>query len=143
MTDKEKLKEITKLADAMYYAAFNLTTDASRLKKAMDEYHQFIIQEYCKEEPVSEDLEEAVDEYAPDFSNSIASKAAVNAVRDAFKAGAKWQKEQMMENATEVTVHVDAGGYPYIPQVELYDYDKDIPLAKEGDKYKVVFIEED
>ena len=53
MTDKEKLKEIKKLADAMYYAAFNLTTDASLLRKAMKEYHQFIIHEYCKEEPVA------------------------------------------------------------------------------------------
>lgn len=53
MTGKEKLKEIKKLADAMYYAAFNLTTDASLLRKAMKEYHQFIIHEYCKEEPIA------------------------------------------------------------------------------------------
>jgi len=53
MTDKEELKEIKKLADAMYYAAFNLTTDASLLREAMKEYHQFIIHEYCKEEPVA------------------------------------------------------------------------------------------
>jgi hypothetical protein len=53
MTDKEKLERLKKLADAMYYAAMYLTTDASRLHKAMDEYHKFIIHE-CKEEPVSE-----------------------------------------------------------------------------------------
>lgn len=53
MTDKEKLKDIRKLADAMYYAAQYLTTDASRLHKAMDEYHKFIIHEW-REEPVSE-----------------------------------------------------------------------------------------
>jgi hypothetical protein len=40
-------------------------------------------------------------------------------------------------------VKVDAGGYPYIPQIELYDYDKDIPLAKEGEKVKVIVIKED
>ena len=56
---------------------------------------------------------------------------------------AKWQKEQMIKDATDVTVHIDAGNYPYIPQMELYDYDKDIPLAKEGDKYKVVLIKEE
>ena len=39
-------------------------------------------------------LEEAAEEYAPDFSDSIASKAAVDAIRDAFKAGAKWMAEQ-------------------------------------------------
>lgn len=54
MTDKEKLKEIKKLADAIYYAAQYLTTDASRLHKAMDEYHQFIIHEW-REEPVSDE----------------------------------------------------------------------------------------
>ena len=52
MTDKEKLKKLKKLAGAMYYAAMYLTTDASQLHKAMDEYHKFIIHE-CKEEPVS------------------------------------------------------------------------------------------
>jgi len=51
MTEKEKLKKLKELADAMYYAAQYLTTDASRLHKAMDEYHNFIIHE-CKEEPV-------------------------------------------------------------------------------------------
>lgn len=56
---------------------------------------------------------------------------------------AKWQKEQMLAKAVDVEVKVDAGGYPYIPQMELYDYDKDIPLAKEGDKYKVILIKED
>ena len=51
-----KLAKIKKLADAMYYAAKYLTTDASRLHKAMDEYHQFIIQEY-KEKPVEENVD--------------------------------------------------------------------------------------
>lgn len=39
-----KLQKLKKLADAMYHAAQNLTTDASHLRKAMEEYHQFIIQ---------------------------------------------------------------------------------------------------
>lgn len=42
-------------------------------------------------------LDEAAEEYAPDFSNDIASKAAVNAVRDAFKAGAEWVIGQLEE----------------------------------------------
>lgn len=52
----DKLAKIKKLADAMYYAAMYLTTDASRLHKAMDKYHQFIIQEY-KEKPVEENVD--------------------------------------------------------------------------------------
>ena len=41
-----KQKKLVKLADAMYYAAQQMSTDASRLHKAMEEYHQFIIHEY-------------------------------------------------------------------------------------------------
>lgn len=41
-----KIEKLKKLADAMYNAAQNMTTDASRLRKAMEEYHQFVIQEY-------------------------------------------------------------------------------------------------
>ena len=40
----KKLQKLKKLADAMYRAAQYLTTDASHLRKAMEEYHQFIIQ---------------------------------------------------------------------------------------------------
>ena len=39
-----KLQKLKQLADGMYHAAQYLTTDASRLRKAMEEYHQFIIQ---------------------------------------------------------------------------------------------------
>jgi hypothetical protein len=48
MTDKEKLQQMKELADGMYYAAKNMTTDASRLRKAMERYHQFIIYHYYK-----------------------------------------------------------------------------------------------
>ena len=41
-----KQKKLVKLADVMYYAAQQMSTDASRLRKAMEEYHQFIIHEY-------------------------------------------------------------------------------------------------
>ena len=41
-----KQKKLVKLADTMYYAAQQMSTDASRLRKAMEEYHQFIIHEY-------------------------------------------------------------------------------------------------
>lgn len=65
-------------------------------------------------------------------------------IADAVRYGMKIQKEEMMKEAIERTVKIDAGGYPYIDcdGIELYDYDKDIPLAKEGDKYKVILIKE-
>ena len=49
MTDKEKLQQMKGLADGMYYAAQYLTTDASKLRKAMERYHQFIIKRYYEE----------------------------------------------------------------------------------------------
>lgn len=49
MTTQEKLNKIIELADKMYYAAQQLTTDASLLHKAMDEYKQFKIYELSNE----------------------------------------------------------------------------------------------
>ena len=39
-------------------------------------------------------LDEAAENYAPDFSNDIPSKAAVDSMREAFKAGAEWMAGQ-------------------------------------------------
>ena len=100
-----------------------------------------------KEDPVSEGLEEACEQLAENSRKHKAETSSpffsqtdyIQGVMD----GAKWQITKLMANATPVTVYIDAGGYPYIPQLELYDYDKDIPLANEGDKYKVVLIKEE
>ena len=48
--------------------------------------------------------------------------------------------EWLLEGAFECTVYEDAGGYPYINKIELYDYDKDRPIAKKGDKIKVLIF---
>lgn len=97
-----------------------------------------------QEEPVSDDLEEAAEAWSYNDDNTgSCDYIGVTVCEYAFKAGAKWQKKQMMMDAIDVTVHIDAGGYPYIPQIEFYDYDKDVPLAKKGDKYKVVLIKEE
>ena len=89
------------------------------------------------QEPVGEDLGEYINELSKQFPEVSFAKLSRIAVRVA-----KWQITKLMKDATEVTVHIDAGGYPYTPEIELYDYDKDVPLAKEGDKYKVVLIKE-
>ena len=96
---------------------------------------------YMQEEPVSEELEEAAEKYAYELFPSVG--VANTETELAFKAGAKWKEKQMMMDATDVTVHIDAGNYPYISQLELYDYDNNVALAKEGDKYKVILIKED
>lgn len=92
-----------------------------------------------EEEPISNDLEEAADNYvghAPEIDEDLSCFTK----RNAFIAGAQWQKERILNNATEREVKVDVCGYPYIDFTELYDYDKDIPLAKEGDKVKLVIV---
>ena len=112
--------------------------------KAKEDYRLLSeIEEIIKalqEEPVSEDLEYASEKYACRFSSS---KYGHDKVKDAFIAGDKWKEEQLMKDAVDVEVKIDAGGYPYIPQIELWDYDKDEPLAEEGDKVKVIVIKED
>lgn len=100
MTEKEKLEKLKKLANAMYYAAQYLTTDASGLHKAMEEYHKFIINEYHKEETVSEDLENAADECAEKAypytggTKGIICETSKPIFKKGFKAGAQWQKEK-------------------------------------------------
>ena len=88
---------------------------------------------------VAKDCEEAAEKYAQEAYSHPVDR---NVGKADFILGAQWQMAQMIKDATDVTIHVDAGGFPYIPQMELYDYDKDIHLAKEGDKYKVVLIKE-
>ena len=92
--------------------------------------------------PVSEEWIDVAKQYVKEHVIGI-DKVTFSIATDMFVSGAKWQIAKLMGNATEVTVHIEAGNYPYIPQIELYDYDKDVPLAKEGDKYKVVLIKED
>lgn len=54
-------------------------------------------------------------------------------------------KEKMMKDAVKIEVKEDAGGFPIVPldAIELYDYENDKPLAKAGDKVKVIVIKED
>jgi len=91
--------------------------------------------------PDCDDLEEAAKRYATE-GDEISGLYIIDEEVDAFKAGAIWQREQMMAKAVEREVKVDAGGYPYIDATELYDYDNDKPLAKAGDKVKILIIKE-
>lgn len=52
MTTEEKLEKIKKLADAMYFAAQTLTVDASRMRKPVEDYHQFVTHELFDREEV-------------------------------------------------------------------------------------------
>jgi hypothetical protein len=83
----------------------------------------------------SNDLEEAATKYAQDKYMPVQTA-------EAFRAGYNKCRQEMMNSAIEREVKVDAGGYPYIDATELYDYENDRPLAKAGDKVKVVFIKD-
>ena len=93
------------------------------------------------EEPTSDDLEEAAKNHAYSCHTDKATGERIAACIYDFKAGAQWQKEKITKDAIDATVKVDAGGYPYIDAtIEMYDYDNDFPLAKEGDKVKIIVV---
>lgn len=96
-----------------------------------------------QEEPVNKDYEKAAKEYRK-FREECGVKdpVSLNEIEEAYYLGMETLKEQMMEDAIEREVKIDSGGYPYIDATELYDYEKDIPLAKVGDKVKVTVIKE-
>lgn len=100
------------------------------------------------EEP-SKDLEGTASQYSFNIPSAIFNDLTPvlqniwkREIEGAFIAGAKWQEEQIMKDAIEREVKEDAGGYPYIDATELYDYDNDKPLAKAGDKVKVLIVKD-
>jgi hypothetical protein len=90
-------------------------------------------------EELSDDLEEAAKFYAATHTEFFDSECKPH-VAPAFIAGAKWHEKQIMNDAIEREVKEDAGGYPYIDATELYYYENDKPLAKAGDKVKVLIV---
>ena len=79
-----------------------------------------------EKEKVSDDLEEAADYYA-----SMASQA----YKVAFKAGAEWQKEQIMKDA----VDAEASYTMSVPSILI-----SLPIGiKVGDKVKVIIIKQE
>ena len=88
------------------------------------------------EEPVSEELEEAANEYAKDYLFTPKPQRAPNIH---FINGANWQKQQMMAKAVDVTIAIPYqngyGGY-----TQLVDSKEGLPF---GDNIKVLVIKED
>jgi len=155
MTDKvQKIREvIEKRYECWREKELNSHSIESEIRMSECQ-HLLLMLDSLQEEPVSDELEGASKEWlAPQLDKSYTNYGEAKmmelthfdgyAMLDAIEFGANWYKKQMIKDAYEREVKVDAGGYPYIPQMELYDYDKDIPLAKEGDRYKVILIKEE
>ena len=92
-----------------------------------------------QEEPVSEDLEEEIDNYVKrNGYDGLDSKEEVKYIANHF---ANWQKEKMMKEAKEAQVILtritNATLAPSLSSVILDD------SFKEGDKVKVILIKED
>ena len=143
MSKAGKIKaEIERLKSSLPWGscASQVSMECNCKDEAYNEVLSYI--DSLEEEPVSNDLEEAARKIATRHSHITGDTYYAN---DAwfFKKGAQWQKEQLLNNAIEREVKVDAGGYPYIDVTELYDYDKDKPLAKKGDKVKLIIIMEE
>lgn len=160
-TDRAKAY-IAKLADILEVEGYS--TDAKIVRESLKIMNgEKVAMATMDEVSVSEDLEswdefshidDAIEDYCRYDNHIVFFTESLNGepleeaddreqIESAFRAGANWQKEQMMSKAIVREVKVDAGGYPYIPQMELYDYDKDVPLAKEGDKVKVIVTKEE
>lgn len=99
-------------------------------------------------EPVSEDLEEAADCYkdtvtpeeVDDSEHAYHYETYTEyQIADAFKAGANWQKEQIINNSIEAEV---CDGYKYLPHAALIINKDNIKSLKTGDKIKIIILKE-
>lgn len=139
MTDKLELKSSHEVIDTVNMTEVDSIfqgkpTDPDILTVMMKDGTRLYCDEVCplQEEPVSEDLEEAAQRYNEDMS--WCWEAPKYPHLEAFKAGAKWQKEQMMAKAVDGTARPDYN--------EIWCNLASSNL-KDGDKVKVIVIKED
>jgi hypothetical protein len=98
------------------------------------------------EEPVSEDLEHAVNAYIG-YAPEVDESSSTYGKRQAFKAGANWQKQQMMKDADDYIVDddntikrfYDTGGVVGKPII----FGSTPDSINVGDHVKVIVIKED
>lgn len=87
----ERMREINKKA----FMAEHITADVYHGRtQAINNLFEFIKSLQQEQPSIPFGLDGVASDYAPDFSNDIASKAAVDAIRDAFKSGAEWVLSQ-------------------------------------------------
>lgn len=134
MTDKEKIREaVEKRYEYWREKEFNSHSIESEIRMSECQ-HLLLMLNSLQEEPASEELEKAAEDYSNNLDNIYGSIG--KQTRYAFKAGAQWQKEQMMEQAIDGEI-----GY-----WNLHGLSVNVKLphsVEEGDKAKVIVIKED
>lgn len=97
-----------------------------------------------QEEPVSEELEDAADKYSQsihsDYSNDMFDS---HNIYDAVIYGANWQRQKMIKDAVEATVHGVSGREGSMMKGIAVTAYADVPDCKFGDKVKLIIIKED
>lgn len=113
-----------------------------KIKKATKSWEGVDVDKFMDEMRGREVHSEALEEAAEKYLDGVFGKGKhEDFYVQLFIAGAEWKEQQMLEDGIDCEVKIDAGGYPYIERtIELYDYEKDEPLAKKGDKYKLVLL---
>ena len=152
MTDK--IQKIRKKVEKLMYG-FNLEADIASCEDAETEKLADIKYQLCKKildyidevqkEPVSEDLKKAAEDYGIRQGAELKPFAIKY-----FKAGAKWQKEQMMKNAVDNTCmvigkvddHINVRIGVFEKPHEIWHCKCDTSKFKIGDKVKVIVIKE-
>lgn len=129
MTDKEKIK-----AEIERHMKEYSPVQSSEGKYRIEAYKELLgFIDDIQEEPVSEDMEEAAFDYAEACKYDGGEKLLCV---EHFKAGAQWQKEQMMKDAVDGEVYMTIFGDATITVDNLNG-----DLAQ-GDKVKVIIIKE-
>ena len=122
MTTKELINQyVTAHAD-------NRWMDASELEALLTEFAEKL------QEPVSEDLEQAAEEYVT--KEGYLAGLHYNSMVRSFKAGAQWQREQMMKDATLCQIE-NGEDYMRLKCLSMGCSEKD-----NGSKVKVIIIKE-
>ena len=124
--------------------------DAKYEREHADEILEKGLEELRQIRAEKDRLDEAAEQLSVEYRKrrekcGLKDPIALNEVEEAnylgVLAGAKWMAEQ--GTTLELEVKEDGGGYPYIPGIEFYDYDKDKPTRKVGDKVIVQIRKKD
>ena len=94
------------------------------------------------------DLEEAARRYGFEEYRRRCNGGEYGTSEDAFIAGAKWHKEQMMKEAVEAHIYQSANpvseiGHQLHQAALLYEDKENAPYLKAGDKVHIIIVKED